>query len=137
MSIIVDASVAAAVVLPDEELPDADLLEKRIEVDGAIAPAIWQIEVANTLIVAVKRKRIDAGEVAAFLGVLDGWMTILQPAISSVERNRVVALAFKHGLTAYDATYLELAVRTSFPLATLDADLKAAAQKENLSLVLG
>jgi predicted nucleic acid-binding protein len=40
-----------------------------------------------------------------------------------------------HRLTSYDAAYLELAMRTALPLATLDQDLRKAASAEGVSLL--
>ena len=91
--------------------------------DGAVVPTLWQLEIANSLIVAIRRGRIDANfrrAVLADLALLD---------ITTDNRTDVHAwgetlnLADRFQLTLYDAAYLELAQRRALPLATLDSEM--------------
>lgn len=99
----------------------------------AWVPAIWSLEVANGLLTAERRKRISASEASKAMRLLLSLPIIPDPA----ERERDFEVAWRiartHQLSAYDAAYLELAIRNNVPLATLDESLRAAAQKEGLS----
>jgi predicted nucleic acid-binding protein len=102
---------------------------------GAVVPQLWRIEVANSLNVGIRRRRITMDDRSGILADLDD----LPIFIDSETRNYVwgvtLALADKYGLTVYDATYLELALRLSLPLATLDEELRNAAQAEGVLLL--
>lgn len=138
MTVVIDASVTVTWSLKDEARPDLDMLLEQVHVDGAFAPPIWRYEVANVLVGAARRNRMS-------LNVLDGELRALAALPVDVEDAdsqaihfaRVVELAVKHRLTVYDASYLELALRRAVPLATLDADLRRAAQHENVPLIPG
>jgi predicted nucleic acid-binding protein len=95
---------------------------------GAVAPELWRIEVANSLNVGIRRGRITRNNLKA-----------LPILVDNETRNRIwsdtLGLADKHRLTVYDATYLELALRLSLPLATLDEDLRSAAEREGIPLL--
>ena len=124
MAIVVDCSVVMALCFPDEESAVAERGLEAMSAEGAIVPAIWWFEVRNTLLVGERRGRIDASRTAAFLRDLG-----LLPVRLDREPDEVVlmALAREHKLTAYDAAYLEVALRRRMPLLTLDRRLRAAA----------
>jgi predicted nucleic acid-binding protein len=88
-----------------------------------MAPVLLWFEVRNALIVNERRGRVTAERVEAFLSDLDLLPIAYEPLPESA---RVLTLARLNKLTIYDAVYLELAVRTGFPLATLDAALAIA-----------
>ncbi|HEX3660237.1 MAG TPA: type II toxin-antitoxin system VapC family toxin [Acidobacteriaceae bacterium] len=132
MPFVVDASVAAVWGLSDEEHPNADSARQRLESDPAIVPAIWWFELRNTFLVNERRGRVTPQETAAFLRVLSR-LPIRQD--SGPEELRLLSLARKHRLTAYDAAYLELAQREGVPLASLDTDLIHAAQAEGVPVL--
>jgi len=100
-------------------------------------PALWRLEVANSLTVAVRRSRIDADlrrGALADLALLD----IVTDAHTEVHAwGETLILADRFRLTLYDAAYLELAQRRALPLATLDKPLRAAAAALGLSLLGG
>ena len=72
----------------------------------------------------MQRKRIAQGDAGSFLELLLDLRIILTDPVSY---DSVFTLAIRHGLTVYDAAYLDLAIREGLPLATLDKDLIAAA----------
>jgi predicted nucleic acid-binding protein len=103
---------------------------------GAWVPGLWKLEVANILEMGIRRGRHDA----AFRNSTLADLTLL-PLNVDVETDRqtwgaTLQLAERHRLTLYDAAYLELALRRGLPLASLDSELRAAAQAEGL-IVLG
>jgi len=129
---ILDGSVAIAWFMPDEG--ENDLLH-RTATEGAWAPMIWAIEVGNALSHAVRRKRID-------LAARDRALDRLGVLPIRIDRSTLVhawrgtlELADRFGLTLYDACYLELAERRDLPLATLDKDLRKAAEALDIPLL--
>ena len=129
---MLDASVAIAWLLDDEENPLADAACSRIVDGGAFVPQVWHLEVRNVLLVAERRKRVSAQGVAERLRSLREL-----PIYTDAEPDFEAAfeLARSHHLAIYDAVYLELARRRNEALATLDAALVRAAIAEDLPLV--
>ncbi len=113
----------------------SDVVAERISKDGATAPTLWQFEIANLLLMAVRRKRITSAQRSKITSGIDVLPITVQPALTRSQRDAVMHLAEKHSLTAYDASYLELALRTGLSLATLDAPLSRAAKAEGVAVV--
>ena len=110
----------------------ADAAMDRLPEDHAVVPALWWFEVRNILIVNERRGRIDSADSDMFLNDLASLPICVE---RDLHERLVVVLARKHRLTAYDAAYLDLAVRSTVPIATLDRALAEAAQAEGLELV--
>jgi len=95
--------------------------------DQALVPAFWCSEVLNSLLVGERKGRISAVEVQAFLEDLRA----LRPTLDNASLERVIQdiqpLCRQHGLVSYDALYVELAMRSGSPLATLDKSQRDAA----------
>jgi len=132
MPFVIDASIAACWLMPDERHPVADLAFKRIAHDPAVAPSLWWFELRNMMIVNERRGRLDSAKTGQALRLLRGL-----PVSTDTEpdEDRLMHLARRHRLTVYDAAYLELALRGIYPLATLDAALIAAARAEAAPLI--
>jgi predicted nucleic acid-binding protein len=135
VSLVLDSSATLAWIYSDETTNSIRLLFEAVGENGAVVPALWRLEIANSLTVAVRRGRIDANFRRAALTDL----ALLDIAIDDQtdvhawgETLRVADL-FK--LTVYDAAYLELAQRRNLPLATLDRELRAAAKSLDLRLM--
>lgn len=127
--LVVDASAVAGWLLPDEgEAGLAALLSAH---DSICAPSLLWAELRNILIASERRGRLPAGTAEQFLRIFDGLGVTLDTA--PVE-NEVLRLARQHRLTVYDALYLELAMRSSGVLSTLDRALAAAAGAEGIGL---
>ena len=130
-SFVVDASVSAAWFLPDEATARTEAALQATATHNVWVPALWLLEVGNLLLSAQRRKRITADkrrELAAVASALHIRVDREAVTISSVDE-----LASRHGLTAYDAAYLELALRRGLPLATQDAALAAAMVKAGVA----
>ena len=135
MSLVIDSSVAISWLMPDEEAASADRAISAAIVGGADVPALFAFEVANVLLVNVRRKRLAPGAVAdglADLGVVD---IRSEPAPTADVLRAIAMLAAQHGLTVYDAAYLELAMRHGLPLATQDEQLKLAARAAGVDVL--
>lgn len=127
-SIVVDASVTLAWCFADEQTPLAlKVLERLKTGDQALVPSFWSLEVLNSLLVGEKRGRISPEETQAFLGDL----AAMSPSFDYVSTDQlngpVQKLCRDHGLTPYDALYIELAMRMKSPLATQDQAQKTVA----------
>lgn len=98
---------------------------------GGIAPALWWVEVRNALVIAERKGRLTQEDTAAAVRAIDSLGVHLDQA---PDGDSLLRLARTHGLTAYDAMYLELSIRQQRPLATLDRKLSTAAQAEGVTL---
>jgi len=127
MAFVADASVAAAWVLPDEEAALAELALDRMGRERALVPGVFWHELRNLLLSAERRGRIDGRRADVSLERLRR-LPIGCPG--EADDRHVMALARNHRLTAYDASYLALAIRESCPLASLDRRLNDAAAAE-------
>ena len=120
----------------DEASEATNALLTRLQTgDEAVVPAHWHAEVANALLMAVRRRRIPAEDVHQFLEDLEILPIRVDPSTQNRVRAGILPLAEQYGLTVYDAAYLELAIRESLPLATLDNDLRKASRAAGVSLV--
>lgn len=132
MTFVIDASVAACWCFEGEQNALADDAWRAFSAQNAITPAIWWFEIRNVLVINERKGRIDADDALVFLKDL----ARLPIAIDrDADSDMLMQLAKTHRLTAYDAAYLELALRLHAPLASLDAALMAAAVREGLSLL--
>lgn len=128
MSFVIDNSVALAWCFEDEQTAEIMALLDRVAEAGAIAPQLWPIEALNGLLTAERRGRIDRETRRRLGGFLQDLPISIDEDMASRAWTRTADLAEQHRLTAYDAAYLELALRLGSPLATRDAALIAAAK---------
>lgn len=132
---IIDCSIAMAWCFGDEATPKTAALLDRLDDDSAVVPAHWFLEVVNVLAMAEKRKRISAAHSSAFLSMLRTLDITLDAETAVKAFDQLLPLCRKHGLTSYDAAYLELALRRHLPLASLDAQLRTAAKQLGVELL--
>src|SRR5947199_146802 len=129
-----DASIVFAVFFADENSEYAQSVVSSLSTIVAVVPVVWHVEVPNLMIVGERRGRCTSDQSESFLAYLT-MLPISTEPIPSLDRTyAVVSLARKHGLTAYDASYLELALRLNIPLASLDKPLVAAARAEGVPI---
>lgn len=127
MSLVLDASLTLAWYMDDESTEATDALLDQVSDIGAVAPAVWRLEVANAFQTAIRRKRIDARFRDAALAQLALLPITIDPETDTYAWGTTLRLSERFTLTIYDAAYLELAQRRDLPLATLDEALRAAA----------
>jgi predicted nucleic acid-binding protein len=121
---------------PDEgSLLSAEVAARFRRGDTALAPSFWPHEVLNALISGEKRRRITRQLVEAFLRDLEALPVDLQFRPTRNVLNDIQRLSREHSLTAYDAAYLELAVESGMPMATLDTDLIRSCRSAGVDLV--
>lgn len=102
-------------------------MAKTVSKNGAIVPALFRWEIQNALVMAVRRKRLSFGQVAEHLQALDELDLQVDGFVLTSSHTLGLGLAQRFELTAYDAAYLELAVRRSSPIMTRDDKLLSAA----------
>lgn len=130
MTLVIDASVALALVIPDEQSAWAEDVMSVVARTGARAPTLWDYEVVSGLRSAELRGRISSGDADDALTLLSRLpIRLEQPSAQSLVR-----LSRDHGLSAYDAAYLAVGIRHSLPVATHDRALHSAALAEGVAL---
>ena len=132
---VLDSSVALAWVLPGEGTDATEALLDEIAADGAAAPGLWPLETANVLLQAEKARRITQDERRRSLTTLAALPIHIDPDTAAQAFGRTLSLAETQGLTLYDASYLELALRLALPLASLDKPLRRAAEANGVALL--
>jgi predicted nucleic acid-binding protein len=134
---VLDASVTLAWALAGEvRAEEARALVHRVADEAAIVPALWRLEVGNGLLMGERRGRIRTERVDAVWRQLGELPIEIDAETNARAWNGTAALARRHGLTLYDAAYLELAARRSLPLATFDGPLARAATAEKVPLAM-
>jgi predicted nucleic acid-binding protein len=131
-TVVVDASVAASWLLPDEHDPRADELLAELEVARGIVPRLWHHEIRNVLLVAHRRRRISATGMTERVA---GLSALQLDTDDEPDLEGALALAAKHGISFYDGLYLELACRRQARIATLDKRLRGAARAEGVRVL--
>ncbi len=131
MAFVIDASTALAAVLPDETSPFAEAAVVAALADELRVPTLWLYEVQNGLSMAIKRDRIDVAEANA---ALESLRSLRAMAVAPGGLGQEFRLAQAHGLTAYDAAYLWVALSAGATLATNDGRLRRAAQTLGIAL---
>jgi predicted nucleic acid-binding protein len=132
---VLDASMTLSWAFETESTLLTVAVLKCLETVHALAPALWAFEVVNVLSAAERRGQIDAAAQAVFLERLRLLPVAIEHRPAAWLAQQILPLARTYHLTAYDAAYLELAIREKLPLATLDDDLRRAASIAGVGLV--
>jgi predicted nucleic acid-binding protein len=127
VSLVLDSSATLAWIYSEEMTDAIRAVFDQVADAGAVVPALWRLEVANSLTVAVRRNRIDVEFRRAALADLALLDIVTDQHTDSQAWAETLQLADRYRLTLYDAAYLELARRRKLPLATLDQELLVAA----------
>jgi predicted nucleic acid-binding protein len=132
MKLVLDASATLAWLVKRVDPIEAQLADDlltQIEMKAALVPALWFPEVANGVLVAERRSGIGSSTSASFLRLLDTLPILEDATRPSAVQSTVLTLARAYKLTGYDATYLELVLRTGGVLATFDRQLANAVRE--------
>jgi predicted nucleic acid-binding protein len=135
--IVIDASVALAWCFPDEASEYADGVLVALEGRAILVPALWSVEITNAVLMAERRKQVKQPEIRRFVELLDA-LTVIMDSLSVTESvSNILPIAREYGLSAYDAAYLDVAVRHAVPLATLDSALQKGGRKAGIEILKG
>jgi predicted nucleic acid-binding protein len=132
---VLDTSIVIAALSPDEQDQTALAKLAPFFLGGGWVPGLWPIEIANVLLTKHRRGILSVGSCE------DVWRTIaLMPIeVHHFEAGKIASdvrpLALRHGLTSYDACYLQLAIDRATPIATVDRKLIVAARAEGLTVL--
>lgn len=126
---VVDNSIVMAWCFEDEASEYADIVLESLEEGEAVVPAIWPLEVGNVLLVAERKRRLGKADVVRFLKLVNSLPLVVEQETPERMLTDIVALARDLGLSTYDASYLDLAMRSGLPIATQDKLLMKAAKK--------
>lgn len=132
---ILDSSIALCWCFENESTDATRALLERLRAEAAAVPNLWHVEIANVLALAERRRRITAAESAEFIALLEALEINVDEETWSRAFARIFDLAREERLTAYDAAYLELAMRLGVPLASKDGDLCDAAERLGVSVL--
>jgi len=136
---VLDNSVAMRWLLQTGKKSDQVYAEKVLKslIDtNAMVPNLWHLEATNVLLGAEKRSELSIGEVEGFISQLEGLPIKVDPLTSNQSFTHILSLSRAYNLSSYDAAYLELAIRESIPLASLDKNLLKAAKKAGVQIYL-
>lgn len=131
MSWVLDASMSLAWLFKRVDPVEAVLADRALSElpsVSAIVPAIWYAELANGVLRGERLGVVQPAQTAFFLDELSRAEIESDEESPGARQAAVLALARMNGLTAYDATYLELAMRRAAVLATFDRKLAEAAR---------
>lgn len=132
---VLDSSAALAWVLPGEGDAATETLLDDVAGAGAAVPGMWPLETANVLLAAERRGRITLAERQQALATFAELPIQTDPRTAAHAWADTLHLASSRGLTVYDASYLELALRLRLPLASLDGKLREAAADCGIALL--
>lgn len=132
--LVLDCSVTMSWLFREEFTPFAERILDEVTASRAVVPSLWPLEVGNVVLQAERRGRVSEADGSRFLALLGG-LPIDVDALRGLDwLHDVVPLARETGLTAYAASYLELAARFGVPLATVDRRLASAATGVGVAL---
>lgn len=134
MKLVLDASMALAWLFERSSKVESDCAEHALnilsesEIETAV-PSLWHTEIMNALLVAERRRVVTEAQVIDYLYKLSDLPIATDDSLPASRRDQVMALAREYSLTAYDATYLDLSLRTNAQLATFDIQLATAMRR--------
>lgn len=124
---VIDNSVVMSWFFSDEASDYTRRVLESLADNAAFVPSIWPLEVANVLLSGQRRSRCTEAEAARFVTLLEALPIHIDGRTPDKALHEILQLGREHGLSSYDAAYLELAMREGIPLATQDKALLRAA----------
>jgi predicted nucleic acid-binding protein len=135
VSFVLDSSVALSWCFGDEQSPEARKVLNLARTEPIFVPTLWHVEMANVLGIAFRRQRLWENDLAIDLRLFATLDLHTDTTIPPISRSVLLPLMQAYSLTAYDAVYLELALRLDMPLATLDQELASASKDSGVILL--
>jgi predicted nucleic acid-binding protein len=135
LSFVLDSSVALSWCFKDEQTPGSLQALNAARTRAIFVPSFWHVEISNVLGIAARRGRLDQADLAIAVRTLASLEIHTDLPLHPIGPAALLPLMQLYELTAYDATYLELAMRLNLPLATLDLKLLSAARQAGVSLL--
>ena len=134
---VIDNSVVMSWCFKDETNKYAEGILHRLSEATAFAPSIWPLEIVNVLLVAERKKRLSEADSARFMTLLTQLPIVLEADHTESSMKELLIFARANNLSSYDASYLDLAMKSGYPIATLDTKLIRAARKIDVQILPG
>ena len=134
---VIDNSVVMLWCFKDETNKYADAILHRLSEATAFVPSIWPLEVVNVLLVAERKRRLSEADSTRFITLLTQLPIVVEVGHSERSMKELLIFARANKLSSYDASYLDLAMKSGYPIATLDIKLIQAARKIDVQIVPG
>lgn len=131
MPFVLDNSVVTGWYIGAQATDYTQSIATRLETDRAVVPALWQLEFTNVLKTACTRGKLSLGAARDIVAVIDALPIDIDAGTTPGPR-QLLEIAMRYDLSSYDATYLELALRSHLPIASQDTKLRAAALQAGL-----
>jgi predicted nucleic acid-binding protein len=135
LSIVVDMSVVLAWLFDEQQTPQSLDVLRSVEIEGLLVPPLWWTELENGILSGERRGRVNAEHSAAFVQLVRALPIETDDAPRHRVIDHVLDLGRTHQLTAYDATYIELAQRAHATLCTFDEDMRRCAAALRIELL--
>jgi predicted nucleic acid-binding protein len=132
---VIDNSVVMSWCFQDETNRYADAVLDRLSESTAVVPYIWALEVVNVLLVAERHRRLRRADSVRFITLVLQLPITIDHESPGERMKDLLALGRSSGLSAYDAAYLDLAIREGCPIATLDKKLVEAAERLEVTIL--
>jgi predicted nucleic acid-binding protein len=132
---VVDNSVVMTWCFSDETNKYSDAVLDSLNSSTAFVPSTWPLEVGNILLVAKRRKRLSEADSTRFIALIAELPIVIEQEEPERMKRDILALARKHKISTYDASYLDLAMRKGLPIASLDKDLRKAARRSRVAIL--
>ncbi len=134
---VIDNSVVMSWCFKDETNKYADAILHRLSEATAFVPSIWPLEVVNVLLVAERKKRLSEADSARFITLLTKLPIVVEVDHPEKSMKALLSFARANSLSSYDASYLDLAMKSGYPIATSDKKLIRAARKIDVPILSG
>jgi len=131
--IVIDASSTLAWLFDEDD--SAARAKSILDANALVAPWLWRLEVTNAILVRERRKALAEAQASRLLQLIDELKIDLIAEPTTRTATGLAQTARPHQLTAYDAIYLDLAIRLGVPMFTRDNNLRAAAKRAGIPLV--
>ena len=134
---VIDNSVVMSWCFKDETSKYADAILHRLSEATAFVPSIWPLEVVNVLLVAERKKRLSEADSTRFITLLTQLPIVVEVGHPEKSMKELLIFSRANKLSSYDASYLDLAMKSGYPIATLDTKLIQAARKIDVQIAPG
>ena len=132
---VVDNSVFMSWLMKEENYSKASEIVNLVRENRICVPSIWCYEIANSLYVSEKRKRLNISEINEFIEIIAVFPITVESNSFLKVTTDILRMSRQYGLTAYDASYVELAFRKSIPIASFDRDIIKVSRKMGLDII--
>lgn len=136
LSFVLDSSVALSWCFSNEQSPESVEVLNLARARAIFVPSLWHVEMCNILGRAYRSQRLNEADLGIALKMFATLELHTDTTVLPVSSSVLLLLMQAYSLTAYDAVYLELALRLNLPLATLDSDLASASSQAGVAMVV-